>query len=879
MDRWRDRFRRRNRSAEIDAEIASHIRMAIEDRIARGESPDDARRRALVEFGNVGRTREEARAVWSWTRVEQLLLDLRSGARILTRSPGISATAITLIALVIGANTTIFSAVHGLLTKPAPGVQPDGLVSLSWSNDRGTVSPEVSYPLFRHLADGSRTMSLVGFSSTQLTMVDGTGAYSLRGETVSPGYFETLGASLASGRRFSPSEDALDASGLVAIISHRLWTEHFDSTRSIVGQPILLNGHSATIVGVAAAGFHGGWLGEATDVWVPMRAYARVSGSTPTLEDPSQTRVEGMLGRLAGNATLAGAQAEMTALAAQFRPQPKPPARLVPVAFEYTGIAGRDNLVAERGPIFLAIFSAVTAVTLIVVCANVANLMLARAFERRREMAVRQSFGATRLRIVRIVLAEGLTLALTAWGAACLFALWMSSLLPGIIPPSEFGNVRVDLDMSPDWTVLGYAMVLAVLATLIFTAAPAVSTWRQDLLSFLKAGEQSVVRGRSGLSRGLVVLQLAFSVVLLTIAGLAFRSLALIDQVDIGFNYDRLLLVTVDTAARAKTTEARAALADAMLERIRTVPGVTTASFARHPPSGGWPQVQVRRPGMADPIMAEHNYAGTGYFEAVGLPPIAGTELSTRPVGIEAVITKGLADALWPGQAAVGQTIIVGSPATQATIAGVVPDAYYSGSRRRARSHFVFMSPREDRLEWGMLTFQVRHAAAIDTVVPAIGRALKDVDAAVPIWHVRTMEQELENVTWIARTLTAMLTAFAAVSLLIAGLGQYAAMAFTMRRRVRDFGIRMALGASPRQILAGALREGLGLTAAGLVLGLALGLAAGRSSRSLLYGVSPADVPTYAGVLVLLGLASVVACYVPARQASRVDPIDALRQE
>ena len=877
---WRDRLRRRDRHAEASAEIDAHIRMAIADRIEFGEPPDDARRNVHMEVGNVRLAIEDSRSVWRWTTLEQIWFDARHGARILSSDPGLSLTAILLIALVIGGNTTIYSAIHGMLTKPAPGVSPIGLVSIGWmADDADLARPETSVAHYQAVARESRHLQAAGFVNEQIAVTSETGTHPARAAWVSANYFDTLGIHPLDGRVFSDAEAQLGAGGLVALISERFWRERLGGAAGAVGSTLILNGRPAAIVGVTPAPFQGAVLAEATDIWVPLVAFARATGRERELETRSHVQI---IGRLAAGASLAVAGDELRAIAARVdEAGPAGAPRQVPMVFPYTGVAAQDHAVARLGPRFLTIFSVVTLLTVIIVCANVANLMLARAVVRQREMAVRQSFGASRWRVTRIILAEALTIALIAWVIACLFTYWMSQALRGIIPPSQSGNVTVLMDFTPDWTVLGYAMLMAVAAAVTSAIAPAIRTWRQDLLSFLKAGERGIARGRSRATDTLVVVQLALSVMLLTSAGLAYRSLSLMSSVDLGFPHGNLLLVTVDSTATARAPQANVPLIETLLDAVRGVPGVESASYATAPPATAWQRRRVSvRPGRR-PLHVESNVVGPAYLRTLGLRPLQGIEFVDRGASgrADAMINQHLADALWPGEPAVGRQLNIGDNGDQAVVIGVAPNALVGGYRREARPFLLLLSAPQTAPPGGYMTFYVRHAGSLEAVVPPITRALRNAAPGVPVMEVRTVEAELRDSTWLYRTLTLLLLMFAGGSLLIAGIGQYAAMAFSMRQRVRDFAIRMAMGATARQILTSAVRQGLTLTAAGLAAGLLLGSLAGRAARSLLHGVTPTDAATFAGVLVILGTASMLASYIPALRAARVNPVDALRSD
>jgi macrolide transport system ATP-binding/permease protein len=450
----------------------------------------------------------------------------------------------------------------------------------------------------------------------------------------------------------------------------------------------------------------------------------------------------------------------------------------------------------------------------------------------------------------------------------------------GLMPPSPTGSTMA-LDFAPDWSVVAYAMGLAIVGTVAFTVAPAVRTWRQDLLPLLKAGEHGVVRGRSRLSNALVVLQLAFTVLLVTTAGLAYRSLSVIYALDVGFQKNHLLLVTVNTAGTVTTNDANVALLDRLRDGLQSVPGVVTLSYARRPPQEIWGTARVRAEGSEALVSAERNDVGPAYLRTLGVTPLQGRDLAEQErtrASTGALISQNLAEALWPGQSAVGRTLQLASR-EPVEVVGVTPNGFFGGYRHDTHPSFVFVSAQQKPPSPGEATFYIRYAGDLDALARAIPRAIRQVDARVPIVYVRTMEAQLDSITWPVRALTMLLTLFAAGSLVIAALGQYAVIAFTMKRRTGDFGVRMALGASSRQILVSVVREGLRLTAIGLAIGLALSVAIAGGIRSALYGVSPTDVPTYVEVCGLLAVASLAACYLPARRASRVDPMLALRQE
>lgn len=878
----------RRREREIADEIEAHLQMAARDRIDRGESPDDARAAALREFGNVALVARTTREVWSWPRLEQCWQDLRFGARILRQAPALSLTAILLIALVVGGNTTIYTIVHGVLTSPARGVTAERLVTIQHVEpERALADPYVSYPNFldyRRLAQ--TTSSLAGWSDARMTIAADAGTYAVWGALVTSNYFDLFGVAAQLGRPLRADDDAL-RHGLTAVISERVWREHFGAAADVVGRRIAVNQHPATIVGVAAPQFAGMNMTPGEDVWLPLEGYYRAIGQTDVLGSRRQPLVL-MAGPLAPGATRAEARAEFEAVAAQLRTaypadNKEHHARVSP----YSSTALLP--VTLMAPYFLALFAVVTIVTLLVVSANVANLMLGRAVTRQRDAAVRQSLGASRLRLVRMLFAEGITLAAAASVVACLLAWWTSRAVVRVVEPRP--GLAPELRM--DWAVAGYALALTLLATIAFSVAPALRTWHQSVLPLLRSGEQAVAPGRSRLSSALIVMQLACSVLLLTSAGLAWRSVSLLDGRDVGFASDHLLLVTV-RAGRTDTFITRApggvereesfTVLERVRERLTAVPNVEAVSYAGRVPGAVLLGTQrLYRGNDREWTGGYVRPVGPGFLQTLGLEMLAGREVTAadrRGATRTAVINQPLAEALWPGRSPLGQTLLLGDAREPVEIVGVAPNALVDGPSRDPRPRYVFVAEQQQRGNPPIdPTFYVRYRGSLEAVAPAVAKTIAAVDPDLPIVTMSTMTARLDAVTGIEQIVTTFLVLFALPSLLIAALGQYAVTMFNMRRRTRDFGVRLALGASPGQIQRAVLREALRATALGLAIGVALSVGAGVAAQSVLIGVTPTDPITYGGVFALLAAASLLASSLPAWRAGRVDVMHALRQE
>ena len=668
---------------DLDDEIRFHLAEETRLQSESGLADEDAVVAARRLFGNVALAKEETRAVWVSTRLEQCLQDLRFGCRILTRSPGVSLTATILIALVIGGNTTVFSIAHGVLAKPSAGVHAPRLATVSWVAENGDLETHQPYQVYAHFLEHSTAFQPVAaFDFARLTMTLDSGSYAVRAGIVSPNYFDTLGVRLVKGRSFL-ADEAKSASGLVVVLAHHIWQNNFGGADDIVGQPVTVNGQPATVVGVAESNFRGALFPELADLWIPLTGEARDRLQV------SRGIAVAMIGQRKNGASLSEAQAQLAILWAQLQQaRPDLKQRFKVRLVNYSATAGGNSIVATRGNRMLAVFSAVTFLTIVIVCANVTNLLIARAVVRQREMAVRESLGASRGRIVRSLLAEGLVLSVVAWVAACFFAWWVAkAVVPFLVP--ETGGPVVTPDLTPDWTVVAYALGLALLCTIAVTAGPALRTRHQQLLPFLKVGEQGVVQGRSRLTHGLVVLQLAFSVLLLTSAGLARRSLSLHDSVDVGFDTRNILVATVNTAAGATTPETNARLLEELQNQLGRLPGVEHVSHVSGRRLSSWVDFPVRREQSDEAVLVVDNAVAPAYFAALGVPFVAGRDFSPngQVSSRSAIVTRQLADTLWPQQSAIGKILFTG-PAdrpARAEVIGVVENAYFSGRGPKGR--------------------------------------------------------------------------------------------------------------------------------------------------------------------------------------------------
>lgn len=695
-------------------------------------------------------------------RLEQLAHDLRHSARIFRNAPAFSAVTILLITLGLGANLTIYSIVRSVLSKPAPGVHAKGLVIFGQRID-GQLAPGGplnSYPDYLDLAADTKTMNALAASMAApwLTLALPDGTYEVRGEMVTANYFQTLGVPLVRGRSFT-EEESRGIGGLSVVIAFHLWQEQFHEAGNVIGEHIIVNGIPATVVGITAEGFHGIALAPHFEIGLPLVGFSHLRGTEAQLHNRNY-RATTILGRLAPHATLSQARAEFEVFSERLRnlhPDENRGWSLVLSPYSMTAFGPSSSPLAQR--LMLAV-GFIGFLALLVVCANVASLVLARSVARERELAVRLALGAPPRRILHLLLGEGLLISLVASLAAWPLTFAVTRAIGRLVPPLESG-ARFEVNLTPDGHVFGYGVALAILATLAFTLAPALGLWRRQALSSLKAAENTVSRRELRPMRTLVVGQVALSTVLVTTGSLAYQSLFHVDNSDLYFTKDDLLLASINTAGAAASGARNIALLERIRQRLRAIPGVTAASYATAAPphDHGWMDVPVRAVGTSRSVLTDGTIAGPDYIHALGVPSLAGRDLSAsdaahgRPT---AVINRRLAGELWPGESALGRTILLGEGGRPIEIVGMVPNGAFSGVSKDGslagmgksqRPNFVFLSELPDASDPGERTLHIRYAGDLEKLVPEIRRAVHDVDARVPVFSVRTMDEEFRDFT------------------------------------------------------------------------------------------------------------------------------------
>jgi predicted permease len=815
--------------------------------------------------------------------------DIRYAVRQLARAPGFTIVAVLTLALGIGANTALFTLVNSILLRPRPGVRDaEQLVWISPLSKYNGRAMSTSYPDYRMYRDELRDVfSAVAAIDDAWLSIGGDGEpVRVRGQFVSANFFETVGARIALGRGFGPDDERTPGASPVAILSHHFWENRFAGDPSVVGRPIVVNAQRLTVVGVAARGFNGPDHEDAwRALWIPLAMMPRLQPS-PGVDWLSSTDVAFLhvLGRLRPSADAARADAAVATVAtrlwrADSAARESKTARTFPAR---SGLSpGKDP---EAVPV-IALATAVTAVLLLIACANVSNLLLGRAVSRRREMAVRLAIGASRARVVRQLLTESLLLGAVASGVALLVAVWGAHVIIKTVIP-------LPLEIAPDPLVLAFSIGVAVIATALFGVVPALHATRADVASTLKDGAAGSSARRARLQNGFVVAQVALSLVLLVTAGLFLRSLHKAQAIDVGFDASRrVLALSFDLRMQGYDEERELAFVRALSERAHGLSGAESIALAGQVPMSGRlvfgeivPESQRAHPerrGPADREGALQNVVTPGYFRTIGLPLVRGRDFDARDaVGAPgvAIVSEHLASRLWPGQDPLGKRLsIAGRDGPYLSVVGVSREALVAGIRERTSST-VYL-PRAQSREVADLTLLVRTTGDASRLAGALRSELRSLDPNLPVYGVKTLAQYRREYMAESRNGSTLLGVFGGLALLLASIGVYGVLAFAVSQRTREIGVRMALGAHEHEVVGLFLREGIRRTMLGVAIGLALSVGVARLLASVFLGVTPGDSVAFGGVAALLIAVATLACWVPARRAAKVDPMRALRHE
>jgi predicted permease len=840
--------------------------------VAKGFDSVEARRRAHLEMGGIERSKEECRDMRKVNWLHDLAQDVRYGLRVLRKSPGFTFVAVLTLGLGMGATTAIFSVVYGVLLRPLAYAEPERIVQLAW--DFGDWQGSLNDQQFRFFAEQSKTYQhIAAATSASFTLVGGDQPARVSGQHVTAEYFEALGVTPAMGRRFLPEEDAGNGER-VTVLSHGLWERRFAGQSDIIGRSIRLNGDVYTVIGVMPAGFD---AIPPTDLWVPLAAVAKQVGQGANYT---------VLARLRPGVTRMQAQAEATVLTEAYR-KSAAASNLPQRAGGFVGVFPYRELIAGdvRTPL-LVLFGAVGLV-LLIACANVANLLVARTTGRVREISIRLAMGASRGRVVRQMVTEGLALSLAGAGVGLIVGYGSMKALLVLAP----GNLMRQGEVRLDGPVLVFALVLSVWTGVLFSVAPALRATRANLNAFLKEGTWGTTAGvsRGRLRSTLVVGEVAVSLLLLVGAGLLIRTFANLRGTNAGFDMRPVYALQVWLAgSESKTTQQIALLSQALVERISGLPGVESAAVV----GSGLPLLRGGNIGMVVEGKSEDEiFSGDvriitpGYFKTLGIPLLSGRLLSdgdTENAPPVMIINEALARSRFAGENPIGKRIWVNQTARE--IVGVVGDvrseiawkAPPCGFLPVAQTPIVTIRLFEG---WFPSHVLVRASGEPEQLAKSVEQAVRETAPQIPTGRGRSMTQVLSASLANERFQMTLLATFAGLAMLLAAVGLYGVISQTMAERTHEIGLRIALGAHPADILRMMLRQAMVLVGMGIALGLGGALAWARVLKTLLYGVTARDPLSYGGVVIVLLVVGLAACYVPARRAMRVDPMVALRHE
>jgi macrolide transport system ATP-binding/permease protein len=902
MPEWKQEIRGRlaglklepTRETEVVEELSQHLEDRYAESLASGAEPEEARRAALAELSDGKLLTQELRRVERPAPRESVLLggdsrntmlgdiwqDVRYAVRMLGKNPGFAVIAVLTLGLGLGANTAIFSLVNTALLRPLPVDRPDRLVTLNDGVER-RMFPAFSYPNYKDFRDRNDVFSgLMGYRFAQLSLSHDGVNERLWGYLVTGNYFETLGVKAALGRVISAEDDRSPGAHPVAVVSYKCWRQRFGGEPGVIGKNVIVNGRGYMIVGVAQPGFSGTEVVVTPEMWFPMAMQAQVEVGSQWL-DNRESKTITLMGRLKPGVGVRQAQAALNSVASQLQSEYPNINEGMQIALVTPGLIGSEMGGVIMG--FAGLLMIVVGMALLLACANLANLLLARATERRREIAVRLALGANRFRLMRQLLTESLLLALAGGALGFLLAVWLAKLTAAVKLPID---VPLATELHVDIRVFIFACMVSFGAGLLFGLLPAWQATKADLAQALKNDASFGSPHRSRLKSGLIVLQVALSLALLIGGGLMLRALRQAQTVDLGYDPQRAIEMSFDLRLQGYDSAQGREFQKRLLERVRALPGVEFAGMANIIPvdlhiSSEAVSIEGQEPSRpAKAPRALTSYITPGYFQAMKTSLLRGrdfTDYDDDKAARVAIVNENFARRFWPGEDPIGKRFALGgaeSPKMQ--VVGVAQDGKYTGLNE---NHWPFVYRPQWQYRVGATTVVVRAEADPQKVIALARLELRQLDPNMPVASARTLVERLSIPLLPPRIVASALGGFGLMSLLLAAIGIYGVMSYAVSRRTREIGVRMALGARRGDVLKLILTQGMALTLIGVAIGLLAALGLTRLMKSVLFGMSATDPLTYAGVAALLIFVALLACYIPARRATKVDPMVALRSE
>ena len=873
-------FRREEFERDLAEEMRLHLELKREENLASGMTPDEARRAAERDFGRSSRLLQESRETWSFALLDSLGQDVRLGFRALRLRPGFTAVALVSLALGIGANTAVFTLVNEAFLRPLPVAAPEELVSLNNDASR-SIFPAFSYPNYEDFRDRSDAFSgLIAYRFAPLSVSHDGIAERMWGYLVSGNYFEVLGIEPALGRLLSPEDDVLPGGHPVLVLSHRSWLSRFGGERGILGRDLLVNGRSYTVIGVASPGFDGTEIVGAPEVFIPIAMQAAVDRRRDWLDDRAAETIY-LQGRLRPGIGLERAQASLDSVALELEreyPRVNEGKRVSLTSAGLLSARMRSGLLG-----FTGLLMGVVAFALLLACTNLANLLLARAAERRREIGMSLALGAGRLRLVRRLLTECVVLSLGGGVLGFFLALWLVRLVAAYRPPVDF---PLAFDLELDLRVLLFTFLVSLAAGALFGLLPALRITGVGPRAALSDGPwgENARRFRGG---GLVVFQVALSLVLLVGSGLMMRGLSRAQAIELGFDPERAVEVSFDLTLQGYEEPRGRELQREILERLRALPGVAAVGTSDFVPVDlHFSRTRLFIEGEPVPQRLDEapitffSRISPRYLSAMSTPVVAGRDFNDAddeaalPV---ALVSEALANRFWPGEDPLGKRLSLRTPdSPRVEVIGVVGDSKYAGLNEQPQP-FVYLPVRQSYS--GTTTVIVRADSDPGRLLPSIRAEIQRVDPAIAVFAARVLAERLSLPLFPARIAATILGAFAVLSLSLAAIGIYGVMSQMVSRRRREIGIRVALGARREDVLKLAMTAGMAPSFLGVFVGAVAAMVLSRWMTSLLFGVSPRDPWTFAATAGLLLLVAALSCFLPARRAANSAPMVSLRTE